>query len=824
MRWRSLGLDSDSSCCRCYIQVPSGEEPLSRRPRTVGLPAALALAGVAAGFAAVATAAVLQPRGAPPSSVDSGGVAAEAPAAAALVAGLSPEVEALTPPPDAHSIERARKAERLFGELTAEEIQAVAAFTASALGCSTAYQGPGAAGLRGCFLSGSEAVVLKVPGKTSALAHLDGAAPAPPRMAQVIVVHGEKPVEEGVGVYSVGPLDGQGGVAKYASVNLIESLHFNRRPVDMGDSSVNGVITQVVLSLRGLLQASFGDSVASLLAPTSGAAPESGQFFVLTSPAVGSTLERRVSRVVFNWFRSPEYFQICWMHPLPFSFDIVHVGAPDRWFAENITYCGQMFSSVESLLSADKHGELVRCTSIPDSAYTWDSDGPDPGTPEASKTTVLGPAVAQTWHVLGRGGIRWRDWELQATVRPASGLALYDVRWRGERILYELALSDAHAYYSSGRAEKQFHYSDKAFSLSGLSGDMLLGLDCPEGATLLDGALWLLPKGSGISGDPSHAKAVKLACVFETSGFQGSLWRHAQLLSRKVAGRPLRQLVVRSVSTVGNYDYITEVHFGEDGSVRVRNDFAGYPETDHAAPFRDPPAAGRRIVDATSTESHQGLDWGNRVRGDLVAMLHSHFAVWKVDLDILGTKNDFHVLKTEVAEGLSDGFAKKVQRDVQVEREDPDTPLVARATSPGLWRVVNSEAPNPINGAPRGYSVMIETAPAVQTLPPSHPFSITGSFAKRHLAVARRKEEEPSATHSLDHYPLTSPLLSVDRFLEDREAIVGEDLVCWVSVGKEHITRAEDIPLVSNFGVQFALLPWNYHVENPAMQLPMVTS
>jgi len=229
-------------------------------------------------------------------------------------------------------------------------------------------------------------------------------------------------------------------------------------------------------------------------------------------------------------------------------------------------------------------------------------------------------------------------------------------------------------------------------------------------------------------------------------------------------------------------------------------------------------------VDANGASASQDLDWGNRAHGDLAAQLHSHFAVWKVDFDILGQKNDFHVLHAEVAEGDPDGFAKKIQKDARVEREDPDTPLVAQATSPGLWRVVNSEALNPSTRTPRGYSIMIETAPAVQTLPSSHPFSVTGSFAKRHLAVARRKEEEPFATHSLDHYPLTSPLLSVDRFLDDRENIVGEDLVCWVSVGKEHVTRAEDIPLVSNFGVQFALLPWNYNIENPAMQLPMVRS
>jgi len=260
---------------------------------------------------------------------------------------------------------------------------------------------------------------------------------------------------------------------------------------------------------------------------------------------------------------------------------------------------------------------------------------------------------------------------------------------------------------------------------------------------------------------------------------------------------------------VTNYDYIAELRFGEDGSIFASNDFAGYPETDHVAPFGDPgaPAA--------------SPDWGTAVRGSLVPNLHSHFAVWKVDLDIAGRRNEFRSIKA-VVDGSGSSYAKKAQIETRMDREDPDHPLVASATSPGLWRVVNPDSKNPVNGAPRGYAVVIQSAPAVQTLPDNHPFTITGSFAKRHVAVARRKEEEPSATHVLDHYPVTEPLLSVDKFLEDREDLVGQDLVCWVSVGREHVTRAEDIPLVTNFGVRFALHPWNYNEENPAMKLPMI--
>ena len=46
--------------------------------------------------------------------------------------------------------------------------------------------------------------------------------------------------------------------------------------------------------------------------------------------------------------------------------------------------------------------------------------------------------------------MKWGDWELYMTLRPASGLALYDIRWQGKRILYELALSEAQARTREG--------------------------------------------------------------------------------------------------------------------------------------------------------------------------------------------------------------------------------------------------------------------------------------------------------------------------------------------------------------------------------------
>uniref|UniRef100_A0A7S1S4X5 Copper amine oxidase catalytic domain-containing protein n=1 Tax=Alexandrium catenella TaxID=2925 RepID=A0A7S1S4X5_ALECA len=56
----------------------------------------------------------------------------------------------------------------------------------------------------------------------------------------------------------------------------------------------------------------------------------------------------------------------------------------------------------------------------------------------------------------------------------------------------------------------------------------------------------------------------------------------------------------------------------------------------------------------------------------------------------------------------------------------------------------------------------------------------------------------------------------LDLFLDDKESLLDEDLVAWICVGKEHIVRSEDLPLVSNFGSGFSLVPWNFFSGNVA--------
>ena len=92
-------------------------------------------------------------------------------------------------------------------------------------------------------------------------------------------------------------------------------------------------------------------------------------------------------------------------------------------------------------------------------------------------------------------------------------------------------------------------------------------------------------------------------------------------------GRAKSQLVIRSITTPGNYDYINNFVLDEDGTISVQMDFGGYMLASYA---RDA---------ASNNEEYPmfGVPVGPHTNG----VLHDHVVGYKVDLDIAGTSNSF---------------------------------------------------------------------------------------------------------------------------------------------------------------------------------------
>jgi Cu2+-containing amine oxidase len=136
------------------------------------------------------------------------------------------------------------------------------------------------------------------------------------------------------------------------------------------------------------------------------------------------------------------------------------------------------------------------------------------------------------------------------------------------------------------------------------------GIDCPRSATFLDSIF------HDDYGMPLTLPGTM--CVFERSTGDPA-WRHYEAFAQTpggpaipTEGRPATELVFRYASTVGNYDYLVDYVFMQDGTIKVAVGSTGYvdtwaafasllffnPET-RTNPYLPPPPPSQCSMDAT---------------------------------------------------------------------------------------------------------------------------------------------------------------------------------------------------------------------------------
>ncbi len=209
-----------------------------------------------------------------------------------------------------------------------------------------------------------------------------------------------------------------------------------------------------------------------------------------------------------------------------------------------------------------------------------------------------------------------------------------------------------------------------------------------------------------------------------------------------------------------------------------------------------------------------------------MAPLHSHFGCFKVDLDGVGGAGE-SLEHTTITSGLKPdvpdlrGFPTKyVVREFPQEEGVGLSTFSPSAAAPSTYAIIDN-TPSPLDDKPptskAGY--LIKPGPTVgQTLPDDHPFVKATAFSKYTVAVTQRKDAEHRVSSVYDLFAPSEPYTSIDSFLNG-ESLVQTDLVAWVNLGKEHLPRTEDVPLISNFGTFFDLLPRNMHAVNAAMDV-----
>jgi primary-amine oxidase len=453
-------------------------------------------------------------------------------------------------------------------------------------------------------------------------------------------------------------------------------------------------------------------------------------------------------------------------------------------------------------------------TPSPPTTGIYDGMGGDP-LPNTKPITVVqaaGPSFS-----IDKGLISWQHWRFRFRLDPRQGVVLNQVgiedKGQVRSVMYEGALSEMYVPYQDPEETWNSHVfldAGEYFMDTGLGiiKPLVAGIDCPDYATFFSGFFF--------KEDGGPFERPQLACLFErTKG--DPAWRHGD--ENGTFGRPTRELVLRTVATVGNYDYVLDWRFGQDGAITVGVGATGILEV---KPVNDTDVSKGMSAGLEDAKAPDGpVEFGTLVAPGIDAVDHDHFFSFRLDLDVDGTANSF----------MAD---KLVQYKIPANKTDygrhviwamkPTMPMTESAAKmdlsfdhPAMWRFISTDKKGPL-GYPTSFEIMAgETAASL--LPHDEWPQRRAGFSDHQLWVTPYEPSERyaagtfvSGSRATDGLPVWTK--------KDRN-IANTDIVAWYTVGFHHTPRAEDWPQMPIMWHEFMLRPFNFFPKNPGMDLPM---
>jgi primary-amine oxidase len=306
-----------------------------------------------------------------------------------------------------------------------------------------------------------------------------------------------------------------------------------------------------------------------------------------------------------------------------------------------------------------------------------------------------------------------------------------------------------------------------------------------------------------------------MACMFERTNGDPA-WRHGD--QPGVFGRPSRELVLRTVAVVGNYDYLLDWRFQQDGSIHVGVGATGVLEV---KAVKEKDVAGAVSEDLmVKDEKGQPLEFGQLVAPNVDGVDHDHFFCYRLDLDVDGTENSFMADKLVRYQLPKDNPSPRrviwAMQPTMVAREGESVQDMS-LQHPAMWRFVNRTARDPY-GYPTGFEIMPGVT-AASLLPDTEWPQKRAGFSSHQLWVT---PYDPAEFFASGTYLLGSKGTDgLPEWVKKNRSIENTDIVAWYTVGFHHVPRPEDWPQMPVMWHDFTIRPFHFFGKNPGMDLPM---
>lgn len=479
----------------------------------------------------------------------------------------------------------------------------------------------------------------------------------------------------------------------------------------------------------------------------------------------------------------------------------------ENWTVGQYYYNGVLYEDAVDFRSAMQQPNFARTPPNVDGSWTDTEDfESEPAGRELPPPVSVQPYGPRYKLDREQQFISWFGFEFYITTAQATGLTLFDIRFKGERVMYELGLQEAMAHYAGDDPmQGGLEFLDSFFGMGKNMFELVPGYDCPAYADYLDTRWNQAHKNHDLPNS---------ICIFEYTA-DYLLSRHTAQYSVTASRNTF--LTVRSVSTVGNYDYTIEYIFYMDGTLEVKIRASGF------------------IFGAfyTSNNTKSEDEYGHRIHDALASSMHDHVINFKADMDVAGPTNDMVRLAVEpmitsYAWDKPEVDARNTMHLVEyavTEEAGIDWPKNAGE----LYVVYSSEEKNAW-GERKGYRITSGTgmgSPPHLTILNSTTLGDSARWAEHDLWVLQRKDTEPRSADPLNYFAPHDPLIDFTKMANHESLEHGApdtsydgDLVVYFNLGAHHVPHSGDIPntLMHTSASSVMFVPHNFNDRDPSRE------
>ncbi|MCP2004667.1 monoamine oxidase [Buttiauxella ferragutiae ATCC 51602] len=429
-------------------------------------------------------------------------------------------------------------------------------------------------------------------------------------------------------------------------------------------------------------------------------------------------------------------------------------------------------------------------------------DGRDRVAPEVKPLEIIEPE-GKNYTITG-DTIHWQNWDfhlrLNSRVGPILSTVTYNDNGNKRKVMYEGSLGGMIVPYGDPDVGWYFKaYLDAGdYGMGTLTSPLARGKDAPTNAVMLDETI------ADYTGKPTTIP--RAVAVFER--YAGPEYKHQEMGQPNISTER-RELVVRWISTVGNYDYIFDWVFHQNGTIGIDAGATGIEAVKGVK--------AKTMHDETAKDDTK---YGTLIDHNIVGTTHQHIYNFRLDMDVDGENNKLVALDPEVKPNTAGGPRTSTmqinQHDINTEQE------AAQKFDPGTIRLLSNTSKENKMGNPVSYQI-IPYAGGTHPVATGAKFAPDEwiyhrlSFMDKQLWVTRYNPEE---RYPEGKYPNRSAHdTGLGEYSKDNQSLDNQDDVVWMTTGTTHVARAEEWPIMPTEWVHTLLKPWNFFDETPTLNL-----